>query len=209
MDSLVTLPNRESPHFSPEIKQKETILVETLIKPSRPEQAAEVSVSIGNLPKALTVTASEILEKLNEILAKRGAGKIQSLQPENHTPEATAERIVRGATAFFGVFADQNPELEGEELLNAFMETIRGGIDQGYNDAFETLKGIGAFDVEGVQSGVEDTRRLIDEKLLLFEENKRKELGLSPIDIEQRVSDQTSQEITNSLSENLKVEVVA
>ncbi len=209
MDSLVTLPNRESPHFSPEIKSRDSIIIESLNKGRRHNQAAEVDVSVGNLPKALTITASEILDKLNEILEKRGAGNIQSLKPENHTPEATADRIVRGATAFFGVFAEQNPELEGEELLNAFMETIRSGIDEGYNDAFKTLEGLGAFQIDGVQSGVEKTRELIDEKLLLFEESKRKELGLDPINIEQRVSESTSNEVTKSIAENLHVEVVA
>ena len=103
---------------------------------------------------------------------------IQSLKPEDVTPEATAERIVKGATGFFDIFAKQNPELQGEELLKKFMDTIKSGIDQGYNEAYGTLKDLGAFEFDGVEGGINQTKDLIAKKLDEYEAQMRKTLGI-------------------------------
>lgn len=138
------------------------------------------SPSFQQLYEALSLTAKEIVDKINEQLKASLPDGVQSLTPEQVTPDATAERIVNGSVAFFDIYAKQNKNLEGEELLNSFLGQVRKGIDQGYGEAFDILKGLGAFDIEGVQKGVETTRSLIDEKLAAFEAAKRKELGLEP-----------------------------
>lgn len=137
------------------------------------------NVGMQDIYKSLTVLADNILSKLDEILKEDLPDGIASLKPEDHTPEATAQRIVDGTTALFAVYAKQNPEMEGEELIDSFMETIRGGIKQGYNEAAAILGDIGAFDIDGVQSGIEKTMLLVEEKLQAFESNLRKELGVS------------------------------
>ena len=158
--------------------------------------ATNVGVSFQDLYKGLSVTARQIVDKINELLKAKLPDGVQSLQPEDVTPEATAEKIVTGATAFFDAYAKQHPELEGEDLLTSFMDTIRGGIDRGYSDAFDTLKGLGAFDIDGVQSGIEKTKTLIEEKLKAYEEFKRQEMGLTA---EEDIPDQIAEKVTQEV----------
>ncbi|MCB0334189.1 MAG: DUF5610 domain-containing protein [Bdellovibrionales bacterium] len=159
------------------------------------EPAAKVSFSPLDLPTSLTISAEEVLQKLNELLSDKLPEGIESLRPEEHTPEATADRIVQGATAFFDIYAQQNPDLEGEELLNSFMSTIRSGIETGYNDAFKTLEGIGAFELDGIQAGIEETKTLIEEKLVAYEAQKRVDLGLEPLKVKEEVEEKVSHEV--------------
>jgi hypothetical protein len=50
------------------------------------------------------------------------------------------------------------------------MEAARKGVDQGYEEAFNILEGLGAFRIEGIQAGVEQTKILLGEKLDQLEE---------------------------------------
>ena len=135
-----------------------------------------VGVDLSQVYKSLTILGDTIVQKLNELLKKDLPDGIGSLKPEEHTPEATAQRIVDGSTALFQVFAKQNKGLEGEDLLDTFMSTIRGGIKQGYGEASGILGDLGALDIDGVKSGIEETMRLVEEKLKAFEDNYRKSL---------------------------------
>lgn len=153
----------------------DALVIESTFASSRRDKDSQDQVF-----KALSVTAREVVAKLNELLAAKLPNGLEGLKPEDTTPEATAERIVSGATSYFEVFKRQNPNLSDEELLNRFLSTIRGGIDRGYSEAVGTLEGLGAFEFEGVKSGVEKTRQLVDEKLAAFEAFKREELGLAP-----------------------------
>ncbi len=137
-------------------------------------------VSMAPVYKSLTVLADEVIAKLEEILGKDLPEGIASLKPEDHTPEATAQRILDGTTALLGVYAHQHPELEGQELLNSFMKTIRGGIKEGYEQAMGILGDIGALGIDGVQSGIERTMQLVEEGLKEFEKRFMEESGLSP-----------------------------
>lgn len=143
-----------------------------------PSATDSIDLNFQDLYKSLSITSKQIVDKLNEYLKADLPDGVQSLKPEDVTPEATADRIVSGATAFFDVFAKQNSDLSGEELLNKFLETIKAGISKGYDDATGILQDLGAFDVEGVKDGVEKTKSLIDEKLKAYEAQKRVELGI-------------------------------
>ena len=146
-----------------------------------PNSSDSVDLNFQDLYKSLSITSKQIVDKLNEYLKAQLPDGVQSLKPQDVTPEATADRIVSGATAFFDVFAKQNSDLSGEELLNKFLETIKSGISKGYDDATGILQGLGAFDVEGVKDGVEKTKSLIDEKLKAYEAQKRVELGIDKL----------------------------
>ena len=108
------------------------------------------------------------------------------------TPDATAERIVSGVTAFFDAYAKQNPDLEGEELIESFMKEVRSGVDKGYDEAFKILEDLGAFEFDGVKDGVQQTKALIESKLQAWESAKRKELGLETQDTASQVSSEAS-----------------
>lgn len=159
------------------------------------EQEDDNSAGLDDLVKGLTVTAREVVDKLNELLKAKLPGGLESLKPEDVTPEATAERIVQGSVGFYDVYAKQHPELQGEELLNSFLQTVRSGIDTGYADAYSTLDGVGAFEFDGVKEGVEKTKSLIEEKLKTFEAFKRKELGLDSPDVAVNIADITKSQI--------------
>ena len=154
----------------------DALVIETSL--SAKSQEDSVSLDFGSGVKSLTVSTQEIVAKLNELLKADLPGGIESLKAEDFTPEATADRIVQMSTGFFEIFRDQNPEMSDEEALDAFMETIKGGIQAGYDDAFNTLQGLGAFEIDGIQSGVEETKLLIESKLESFYKLKREELGL-------------------------------
>lgn len=165
-----------------------------LVLSAIPTSSDSVNLNFQDLYKSLSITSKQIVDKLNEYLKADLPDGVQSLKPEDVTPEATADRIVSGATAFFDVFAKQNSDLSGEELLNKFLETIKSGISQGYNDASGILEGLGAFDVEGVKSGIEKTKSLIDEKLKAYETQKRIDLGIDK-PVEGSVAQQTQSSI--------------
>lgn len=160
---------------------------------------------INNLFKGLSITADEIIEKLNELLKTALPNGVQSLKPEEVTPEATATKIVNGVTAFFDNFAERNPELEGEELINAFMKEVRSGVQQGYDDAFQTLEGLGAFGFEGVKEGVQQTKVLIEEKLAAFEKAKRQEMGLDSGDVASEVKADVSSQLLSQAGKRITV----
>ncbi|MCO6430923.1 MAG: DUF5610 domain-containing protein [Deltaproteobacteria bacterium] len=142
------------------------------------------SVDFGSPEKAVALSAQEIVSKLNELLAPALPQGIEGLKPEETTPEASADRIVKSVSALFPAFAAQNPELSDEEVLDKFMEEVKKGVQQGYDEAFQILEGLGAFSFEGVQSGVEQTKILIDQKLDSFYRLMRESFGLPSKDKE-------------------------
>ncbi|MCB0323639.1 MAG: DUF5610 domain-containing protein [Bdellovibrionales bacterium] len=185
MDGLVGIPKTGSPSV-------ETVLTDQLKQTAGsgskkasslgiPTQEDSSSVGMGQVYKSLTILADEIVAKLDELLRDELPEGIRSLAPEDHTPERTAERIVDGATALFGIFSKQNPNLEGEELITSFMTEIRSGIQLGYDQAASILGDLGAFEFDGVQAGIEETMRLVEEKLVAFENEYRKQNGLAPV----------------------------
>ncbi len=137
------------------------------------------TVELNGVYKSLTVLADEIVAKLDELLARDLPDGIRSLRQDDYTPEKTANRIVDGVTALLGIYAQQNPDQEGEELISSFMTEIRSGVGQGYAEAAKILGNLGAFSFDGVESGIEETMRLVEEKLAAFETNYREQNGLS------------------------------
>jgi hypothetical protein len=165
----------------------------------------QVNVGIDNLSKALSVKADKIISKLNELLKDKLPDGIQSLKPEDTTPEATSDRIVGGVTAFFDQFAKQNPDLSGEDLLKKFMDTVRSGIQSGYDDASQTLQDLGAFEFDGVKAGIDKTKDLIEKKLQAFETQKRKDLGLIDPQLAQDVAASTNSELLKQAGGSINV----
>lgn len=125
------------------------------------QQASLVSHLFGDgsttLNSSMKITYQSAIEKLNEILmADMGfttngeeisSDESETTKPiseealqsqggmEYWTPENTAKRIVEGASGFFEGFKKAHPELEGEALMNHFMDVVGGGLTQGFEEA--------------------------------------------------------------------------
>jgi len=164
-----------------------------------------VNVSFSDLYKSLTVEAKKIIDALNELLKGKLPAGIQSLKPADVTPEATADRIVSTITSSFSSFRKQHADMSDEEVLEHYMELVRGGVEEGYADAFEILEGLGAFDYDGVQSGVEETKKLIDEKLSNFEKTMRQQLGIDAAEEKAVVSTMTDDLLAQGGASTLQI----
>lgn len=149
----------------------------------------------SNLGHALVLSAEEIISKINQLLRDKVPQGIESLDPAEFTPEATADKIVKGVTSLFSAYAKQNPKLDPEKLISSFMEQVRSGVDRGYSEAFEILEGLGAFKFDGVQSGIEKTKQLVGERLAAFEDSLRKSLGVK---VEADTSDDVRSKVLTS-----------
>jgi hypothetical protein len=140
--------------------------------------AASVNLDFASIYKSLAIGTKQLIDKINEALGSAVPGGVQSLKPEDVTPDATATKIVQGIAGLFDTFAKQNANLSPEDLLNKFLDQAKKGIDQGFGDAQSTLENLGAFQVDGVKDGIDQTKQLIEQKLEAFADQKRKELGI-------------------------------
>jgi hypothetical protein len=135
------------------------------------ESALEVTVNAGNNPQALVLKTA--IEGINEALQETlGDNAIQNAYDSglDVSPEATAERIVSLSTAFFGAYQDANPELSQQDALAAFVDVIRGGIDQGFSEARDILDGLSVLEGD-IATNIDSTYNLVQEGLSAFVAN--------------------------------------
>jgi hypothetical protein len=124
--------------------------------------------SAARQPHALSLSAREILKKINEKLGI-SLDESKSFQ-EATTPEDTASFVLGGVKALLETYKKQTKTEITPETLDKFFSLVEGGINKGYESAVGTLKEIGATDIEGVQKSVEEARLAIDRGLTLFKE---------------------------------------
>ena len=171
-----------------------------------------VSFNSSELNRALGLTADEIVAKLNEQLKGVLPNGLASVKPEDATPEATADRIVKAITGLFDVFSKSQSGDDDGKKLEEFMKQARAGVEQGYSEAYELLQGLGAFQFEGVEDGVKQTKALIEKKLAEFENTQREKLGIGGA-VENSTSNLVSRGITTQggtgVVNGSKVSVVA
>jgi hypothetical protein len=173
-----------------EVNQVSSALSPTLYKQISAYQSSSLLITSGVLPNPAEEATSglgsgnaligapdfeDLLTKINDLivqtLGKRGLeGAEAPKAPEikDISPQETADSIIAGISALLPAFARQNPELEGDELIEAFVAEAKKGIESGYGQAFGDLDKIGAFQVSGVKERVEETKRLLDEGLEAF-----------------------------------------
>ncbi|HZX30582.1 MAG TPA: DUF5610 domain-containing protein [Rhodocyclaceae bacterium] len=123
------------------------------------QASAEVSIQAGNQSQALVFRSA--IDRINELLAPEfGPDALQGKMGEDNSPEATANRILSMSTGFFDAYAAQHKGENPDELAKNFVDLIRGGFEQGFNDAKNILKGL---DVLGgdVESGIMKTYELV------------------------------------------------
>ncbi|MEW5681443.1 MAG: DUF5610 domain-containing protein [Pseudomonadota bacterium] len=133
---------------------------------------ANEQVSLRSNNDSLSLLYKTALEGINAelepVMGENAAQKIYDSGIDT-SPEATAERIVSFATGFYGRYKELNPGKSEEENLNNFLNIIGGGIDKGFADAKDILKGLKVYEGE-VESGVDKTYSLVLQGLNNFRE---------------------------------------
>lgn len=122
---------------------------------------ASLTVSINSSNEPLSVVLKTALTGINEALKDDfGDNAIQNAMSQDNTPDGTAGRIVSLSTAFFEAYKQQHPGEDEGELLNKFMDTIKGGVEQGFKEAREVLQGLNVLNGD-IASNVDKTYELV------------------------------------------------
>ena len=153
--------------------EKSSIQTQSISKNDNPDSAEDAvvndveskSISLPSAQDAQRVfnqrilaTVSEQIEVINEYLELSGAEPIESLVPDDFTPEKVAERILSFITA--GIAG-----LDAEDPARAsLLEAARSGFEKGYAEAKEILVGLGVF-AGDVLENAEKTYVLIQQGL--------------------------------------------
>lgn len=123
------------------------------------QASAEVSLKGGDESQALLFRAA--IDRINELLEPTlGVDALQGKLSEDNSPEATAERILSLSTGFFDAYAAQRPDDDPEQVVRDFVDLIRGGFEQGFNEAKEILQGLKVFGGD-IESGIMKTFELV------------------------------------------------
>ena len=142
---------------------------------------ANEQVSLRSNNDSLSLLYKTALEGINAelepVLGENAAQKIYDSGIDT-SPEATADRIVAFATGFYSRYKELNPGASEEETLDSFMQIIGGGIEKGFSDAKDILKGLKVYEGE-VESGVDKTYGLVMQGLTSFRE-KMLEMAANP-----------------------------
>jgi hypothetical protein len=122
---------------------------------------ASLTVSINSSNEPLSVVLKTALTGINEALkGDFGDNAIQNAASQDNTPEGTAGRIVSLSTAFFEAYKQQHPGEDEGELLNKFMDTIKGGVEKGFKEARQVLDGLRVLNGD-VASNIDKTYELV------------------------------------------------
>jgi len=148
-------------------------------------QSAQVKVSsnfdFSNSDKALELVYQAALDKLNEILLPElGEAGLQGAYDAgiDVSPEATAGRIVSLSTGLLGRYLDANPGKELDETFTNFLNVIKGGIEQGFNEARDILASLDVLN-GNIATNIDSTYELVQEGLDAFEIEFRNTQGLT------------------------------
>lgn len=138
---------------------------------------------------SLKLTFQAAIDKVNEILSAEfnlAEGATAPISEETlkqqggmeyWTPENTAKRIVDGSTAFFTAFQAANPDLEGEALIDRFIEVIGGGVSKGFDEAKNILGDLKVLEGD-ISSNIDKTYALVQEG---FQDFRNQYLGLTDV----------------------------
>lgn len=197
---LSTLPTEQARTHNPNaVNNNESFAEKTQLEANQmtirnERQASLVAHLFGNGQSAetqsLKLTYQAAIDKLNEVLTadmpktEEGESSTAPISEEAlkaqggmeyWTPENTAKRIVSGATAFLPGFQALHPELEGEALMDKFLEVVGGGLTQGFDEAKRLL---GDLDVlkGDIADNVDSTYQLVQDGLQNF---KNQFLGIN------------------------------
>lgn len=138
----------------------------------------QLEISLKSDNKSMTLLYKTITASIEKRLSddetvpaapeKTNVGKSYG-QDQDTSPQATADRIVAFATNFYGNYRERNKDLTEEQAMDDFMQKIGRGIDQGFADAKDILKGLQQLEGK-VASDIDETYELIQQGLQTFRE---------------------------------------
>lgn len=126
--------------------------------------------SAADNPMALLFKTA--IEEINKQLEPTlGANATQSAYESNIdvSPEATADRIIQGSTAFYQAFKEQNSDLNEEESLNEFLNVIGAGIEKGFDQAKDILESLSVLEGD-IATNIDLTFDFVQQGLMSFKE---------------------------------------
>lgn len=122
---------------------------------------ASLSVSISSSNEPLSVLLKTALTGINEALKDDlGDNAIQNAVSQDNSPEGTAGRIVSLSTAFYDAFKKQHTGEDEGDVLKQFIDTLKKGVDQGFQEARGVLQGLNVLNGD-VASNVDKTYELV------------------------------------------------
>jgi hypothetical protein len=131
------------------------------------QASLEVSINTKNEPLALLYKTA--ITNLNEALKPQfGENAIQNATGQDNTPQGTAGRIVALSTGFFEAYKRRNPDQAPDIALKNFMDTIRGGMEKGFGEARDILKGLNVLGGD-IASNIDKTYELVSQGYADFE----------------------------------------
>ena len=130
---------------------------------------ASLTVSVNTQNEPLALLLKTAIENLNEALKPEfGDNALQNAQGQDNTPEGTAGRIVSLSTGFFDAFKQQHGGDDDGKTLKDFMATIRRGVEQGFKEAREILKGLNVLNGD-IAANIDKTYELVQKGYADFE----------------------------------------
>ncbi|WP_317203989.1 DUF5610 domain-containing protein [Janthinobacterium sp.] len=134
---------------------------------------ASVNVSIGAQNEPLALLFKSAITSLNETLQGQfGDNAIENAASQDNTPDGTpdgtAGRIVSLSTGFFDAFKKQHPGEDEGAVLKQFMATIRGGVETGFSESRDILKGLNVLSGD-IAGNIDKTYALVQKGYADFE----------------------------------------
>ncbi|KKL00711.1 hypothetical protein EIK76_15180 [Rheinheimera mesophila] len=132
----------------------------------------QLKLSAGEDDNSMKLLYKTALEGINkELEAEFGPNAAEKIKNSgvDTSPQATADRIVGFATAFYQKYAEQNPDMPEEERLDKFLALVGGGVDKGFEDARSVLDGLGVLNGK-IAEDIDSTYSLIQDGFAKFRE---------------------------------------
>lgn len=153
----------------------------------------QLKLSTGDEDNSMKLLYKAALEGINkELEAEFGPNAAEKVKNSgvDTSPQATADRIVSFATAYYQKYSEQYPDMSEEERLDKFLELVGGGVDKGFEDARGILDGLGVLNGK-ISEDIDSTYALIQDGFAKF-----RDMILNP--------DKTTedQEITDAVAAN-------
>ncbi len=110
---------------------------------------------------AQELLARSVLDKLNDALdGGAGTQPIERAAAQDHSPEATAGRIVSQSLSLFEDYAARTPDESVSAVAERFVALVRGSVVRNIGDTRALLEGLGALQGE-IATNIDRTEELV------------------------------------------------